>query len=65
MPTARVPTKIRQVNLQIAADTSFKDLIKQLEIVLTLPKDIAPRGCAPCLSGLDRFVLESKVLPGL
>jgi len=59
---AKVPTKVRQVNLQIAADTSFKDLVKHLEIVLTLPKEIAPRGCAPCLSGLDRFVLESEIL---
>jgi hypothetical protein len=65
MAAAKVPTKVRQVSLQIAADTSFKDLVKQLEIVLTLPKEIAPRGCAPCLSGLDRFVLESRVLAGL
>jgi hypothetical protein len=65
MAVAKVPTKVRQVNLQIAADTSFKDLVKQLEIVLTLPREIAPRGCAPCLSGLDRFVIDSKVLPGL
>jgi len=59
---AKVPTKVRQVNLQIASDTSFKDLVKHLEVVLTLPKEIAPRGCAPCLSGLDRFVLESEIL---
>ncbi|HNY40026.1 MAG TPA: hypothetical protein PKJ41_06510 [Bryobacteraceae bacterium] len=65
MAAAKVPTKVRQVSLQIAADTSFKDLVKHLEIVLTLPKEIAPRGCAPCLSGLDRFVIDSKILQGL
>ncbi len=62
MPAAKVPTKVSQLTVQIAADTSFKDLVKHLELVLTLPKEIAPRGCAPCLSGLDRFVFDSKVL---
>lgn len=65
MPAAKLQTKVRQVNLQISADMPFKELVKHLEIVLTLPKEIAPRGCAPCLSGIDRFVLDSKVLPGL
>jgi hypothetical protein len=65
MAAAKLQTKVRQVNLQIAADMPFKELVKNLEIALTLPKEIAPRGCAPCLSGIDRFVLDSKVLPGL
>ena len=65
MPAVRVQTKVRELSVQIAPDTSFKDLVKHLEIVLTLPKEIAPRGCAPCLSGLDKFVFDSKVLPGL
>lgn len=62
MAAAKVPTKFRKVELQIAADTPFKELVKHLEIVLTLPKEIAPRGCAPCLSGLDRFVFDSQIL---
>lgn len=62
MPAAKVPTRFRKVELQIAADTPFKELVKHLEIVLTLPKEIAPRGCAPCLSGLDKFVFDSQVL---
>jgi hypothetical protein len=65
MPAVKVTPRVRQLSVQLAADTSFKDLVKHLEIVLTLPKELAPRGCAPCLSGLDKLVFDSKVLPGL
>ncbi|MEA3274335.1 MAG: hypothetical protein U9Q81_03390 [Pseudomonadota bacterium] len=50
------------MNLAIDSNTPFKEIVKQLEVVLTLPEGIAPRGCDPCLSGLDRLVLESQIL---
>lgn len=63
MATARrIRPKLRQVNLAIDSRTSFKQLVKQLEIALTLPKGLAPRGCAPCLSGLDQLTLDSRIL---
>lgn len=54
--------RVSKLELTIAPDTPFEDIVKQLEIVLTLPKGIAPRGCDPCLSGLDRMILESQIL---
>ncbi len=58
----KVRSRVSALNLAIDSDTSFKEIVKQLEVVLTLPKGIAPRGCDPCLSGLDRLVLESRIL---
>lgn len=61
---AKKPTasRVSRLDLAIAPDTSFKDIVKQLEVALTLPEGIAPRGCDPCLSGLDRLILDSRIL---
>jgi len=52
----------KELAIQVRPDTDFQSLVKQLEIVLTLPELPDFRGCAPCLSGLDKFVLQSKIL---
>lgn len=57
-----VGPRVSRMNLAIDSNTPFKEIVKQLEVVLTLPEGIAPRGCDPCLSGLDRLVLESQIL---
>jgi len=58
----KVRSRVSGLNLAIDADTPFEEVVKQLKVALTLPKGIAPRGCDPCLSGLDRLVLESQIL---
>lgn len=53
---------IREVNLAISNDTDFETLVKVLRETLVVPDLPGVRGCAPCLSGLDRFVLQSDIL---
>jgi hypothetical protein len=52
----------KQIVLQVRPDTDFKSLVKQLELILTIPELPDFRGCSPCLSGLDKFVVQSHVL---
>ena len=56
---------VRHVTVAVEANTSFKDLVAILEKTLVVPELPGVRGCAPCLSGLDRFVLEDLVLPAI
>jgi hypothetical protein len=46
----------------VRPDTDFKSIVAQLEKILTIPELEGFGGCSPCFSGLDRFVLQSRVL---
>lgn len=67
MPDAvRKPTQgVKHLTLALNDNTSFKDLTNMLERVLTIPELPGIKGCAPCLSGLDRIVIENPVLPAI
>jgi hypothetical protein len=52
----------KELVFAIRPDTDFKTIVSHLEKILTLPELPGIRGCSPCFSGLDRFVLESRVL---
>jgi hypothetical protein len=56
---------VRNITVAVESTTSFKDLVTILEKTLVVPELPGIRGCAPCLSGLDRFVLEDLVLPAI
>jgi hypothetical protein len=56
---------VSEVRLALAPDTSFKDIVATLEKTLTIPDLPGIRGCRPCLSGLDRFVIEDLVMRGI
>jgi hypothetical protein len=61
-PQKRVPA-YAEIRVSIAQDAKFDEIVKTLEQVLTLPKlPGLPRGCQPCLSGLDRFVFENPAI---
>jgi hypothetical protein len=51
-----------QLHYRLAPDTKFEDIVKHLEVALTIPDIGRFKGCAPCLSGLDRFVFEDPAL---
>lgn len=53
---------IRALTLAVSSTTSFKDLVAHLEKTLTLPDLPGIRGCAPCLSGIDRLLLQDETL---
>ena len=53
---------LRELNLALASNTKFDDLVAHLKLVLTLPKGING-GCDPCLSGLDKIsLINEKIL---
>jgi len=56
---------VRHIALAVDANTSFKDLVAILEKTLVVPELPGVKGCAPCLSGLDRLVIEDLVLPAI
>jgi hypothetical protein len=62
----RKPTQgVKNLTIALNSTTNFKDLIHVLERVLTVPDLPGIKGCAPCLSGLDRLVIEDPVLPAI
>lgn len=56
---------ISEMRLALAPNTPFKEIVATLEKALTVPELPGIRGCRPCLSGLDRFVIEDMVMRGI
>jgi hypothetical protein len=54
-------TGTREIRVAVAPQTDFGALVKALEKVLVVPRMPGVRGCNPCLSGLDRFVIENSM----
>ena len=49
---------IREVHMALEPDMEFGKMVEVLKEALTIN---FPRGCAPCLSGLDRLAIESVI----
>lgn len=64
LPTDPVPWKpgVKEVVLALEPDMKFEAIVKVLQEVLVVPELPGIRGCRPCLSGLDRFIIQSNVL---
>jgi hypothetical protein len=56
---------ISELRLALAPNTPFEEIVATLEKALTVPELPGIRGCRPCLSGLDRFVIEDLVMRGI
>lgn len=54
-----------ELHLSLASDTPFEEIVDILKDTLTIPELPGFRGCRPCLSGLDRFILEDEVMRGM
>lgn len=52
----------KEIVFAVRPDTDFKTLVRELEQILTIPKMPDFGGCSPCFSGLDKFVLHSRIL---
>jgi hypothetical protein len=53
---------MREMVLAVDSGTNFKDLVGVLERVLTIKDLPGIHGCAPCLSGLDKLVIQDLVI---
>ena len=62
MPEKRPTQGVKQMVIALNDTTNFKDLVHVLERVLTVPELPGIKGCAPCLSGLDRVVIENPLI---
>ena len=57
-----IRASLREMNLSLASNTKFDDLVAHLKLVLTLPKGVNG-GCDPCLSGLDKIgLINEKII---
>ncbi|HRQ64149.1 MAG TPA: hypothetical protein PKZ76_04670 [Xanthomonadaceae bacterium] len=56
---------VSEVRIAVKKDMKFDDLVAVLKQTLTIPELPGIRGCRPCLSGLDRFIIEDIVQRGL
>jgi hypothetical protein len=52
----------KEVVIALRPDSSFESIVKSLESILTLPEVEGFGGCRPCLSGLDRLVVQTNIL---
>ncbi|GAA1865234.1 hypothetical protein GCM10009715_10510 [Paeniglutamicibacter psychrophenolicus] len=53
---------IREVRIALEPDMEFGKMVEVLKEALTFN---FPRGCAPCLSGLDRLAIDSVIFERL
>jgi hypothetical protein len=52
----------KEIVVALRPNAKFASIVKSLETVLTLPELEGFKGCRPCLSGLDRLVIEANIL---
>lgn len=58
MPELKRRAGVREVRFAVDSKTEFKELVSTLEKVLTIKDLPGIKGCAPCLSGLEKLVIE-------
>ena len=56
---------VGEVRLLVSPNMPFDDLVAMLKVTLTVPELPNFKGCRPCLSGLDRFVIEDITMRGM
>jgi hypothetical protein len=55
----------KEIRFSIDPETSFEEMVATLETALTLPKVGRFKGCAPCMSGLEKFAFEDPAMSRL
>ena len=62
MPELKRRAGVREVRFAVDSRTDFKEVVNILERGLTIKDLPGIRGCAPCLSGLEKLVIEDLVI---
>ena len=68
MPSTVVPKRkvaVTEMHVALASSSSFDDLVAALKVTLTVPELPGFKGCRPCLSGLDRFIIADIAVRGI
>jgi hypothetical protein len=61
VPKGRKVTRVREMTLSIGGDQDFDSIVETLRKVWVVPELPGIKGCNPCKSGLDRFVIEDDM----
>ena len=61
MDEARKEPGIREISVALP-DASFDEIVEILRRVWVVPELPGIKGCDPCRSGLDRFVIEDPAI---
>ena len=56
---------VSEIRLALKPDMPFDQIVAVLKETLTVPELPGIRGCRPCLSGLDRFIIEDIAMRGM
>ena len=56
---------VTELRLSVSAQMPFEELVALLKETLTVPELPTLKGCRPCLSGLDRFIIEDMAMKGM
>jgi hypothetical protein len=56
---------IAELKVSINSQMPFNQIVAVLNKTLTVPELPGFRGCRPCLSGLDRLVIEDIAMKGI
>jgi len=59
------PVALTELRLSVSPQMPFEDLVALLKETLTVPELPGLKGCRPCLSGLDRFIIEDIAMKGM
>ena len=59
------PAAVSELRLSVNPQMPFEDLVALLKETLTVPELPGLKGCRPCLSGLDRFIIEDIAMKGM
>lgn len=65
IPSRKSKAAVSHIGISIASDTSFDTLVGILKETLVVPELPGLRGCRPCLSGLDKFIIEDIAMKGM
>ena len=63
--TTKQQAAVTQMHLGLTSSTSFDDIVAILKQTLTVPELPGFKGCRPCLSGLDRLIIEDIAMRGI
>ena len=63
--TTKQQAAVTQMHLGLTSSTSFDDIVAILKQTLTVPELPGFKGCRPCLSGLDRLIIEDIAMRGM
>lgn len=61
---AKQKAQLQEIRLAVNSQMPFDQLVKALKVTLTVPELPGIRGCSPCLSGLQRVVLDDIAMLG-